>query len=68
METVDYLKKFDYPNIIELRFYNWDYMIAFAEYYHKEKLNELKGKEEVHKGLGEEHDGNLPDSDYREAF
>ena len=33
-----------------------------------EKLNQLKGKEEVHKGLGEEHDGNLPDSDYREAF
>jgi len=42
METVDYLKKFDYPNIIESRFYNWDYMIAFAEYYHKEKLNQLK--------------------------
>ena len=42
METVDYLKKFDAPNTIELRFYNCDYMIAFAEYYHKEKLNQLK--------------------------
>jgi len=41
MKTVDYLKKFDAPNTIELRFYNCDYMIAFAEYYHKEKLNEL---------------------------
>lgn len=44
MNTMDCLKKFDSPNEPEIRFYSSDYMIAFAEYYHQEKLNQLKDK------------------------
>ena len=42
MTVEEYLKKFDSPNNPQTRFYSCDYMVAFAEYYHKEKLKEPK--------------------------